>query len=73
MIKVKAIPCKSALSKSTLPGLTYTFNPYVGCQHGCLYCYVPDVLRGRVPSTEWGREVLVKEGVLEHLRAALWA
>jgi len=71
MIEVKAIPCKSALSKSTLPGLTYTFNPYVGCQHGCLYCYVPDVLRGRVPSSEWGREVLVKEDVLERLRVDL--
>lgn len=71
MIEVKAIPCKSALSRSTLPGLTYTFNPYVGCQHGCLYCYVPDMLRGRVSSSEWGREVLVKEGVLDHLRADL--
>jgi len=71
MIGVKAIPCKSALSRSTLPGLTYTFNPYVGCQHGCLYCYVPDVLKGRVSSSEWGREVLVKEGVLDRLRADL--
>lgn len=71
MIGVKTVPCKSALSRSTLPGLTYTFNPYVGCQHGCLYCYVPDVLKGRVSSSEWGREVLVKEGVLDRLRADL--
>ncbi|MBM5804498.1 MAG: radical SAM protein [Candidatus Verstraetearchaeota archaeon] len=71
MIEVKAIPCKSALSRSALPGLMYAFNPYVGCQHGCLYCYVPDVLKGRVSSSEWGGEVLVKEGVLDHLRADL--
>lgn len=67
MIEIKRISCKSALSRSRLPGLTYTFNPYVGCQHGCLYCYVPDVLRGRVSSSEWGRDVLVKEGILERL------
>jgi DNA repair photolyase len=71
LIEIKRIPCKSALSRSKLPGLTYTFNPYVGCQHGCLYCYVPDVLRRRIISTEWGREVLVKEGILERLREDL--
>lgn len=61
------VPCKHAVSKSSLPGLAYTFNPYVGCRHGCLYCYVPDVLRYGVSSPEWGREVAVKEGVLEKL------
>jgi len=71
MIEIKRISCKSALSRSRLPGLTYTFNPYVGCQHGCLYCYVPDVLRGRVSSSEWGREVLVKNGIIERLRTDL--
>jgi len=24
----------------------YTLSPYSGCQFGCSYCYVPDVLRG---------------------------
>jgi DNA repair photolyase len=65
---VKMVQCKSALSKSSLPGLQYTFNPYVGCQHGCLYCYVPDVMRR--PGA-WGEEVSAKEGVLELLRSDL--
>ena len=69
--KIPIVPCKSALSKSTLPGLDYAFNPYVGCLHGCLYCYVPDVLRGRVSSSAWGREVKLKEAILERLKEDL--
>jgi DNA repair photolyase len=49
----------------------YTFNPYVGCTHGCLYCYVPDVLRRRVSESGWGRFVCVKDGVLDRLKADL--
>jgi len=69
LMELRSVPCKSAISKSSLPGLSYTFNPYVGCQHGCLYCYVPDVLKRRVSPSEWGRDVLVKKDVL-HLLAS---
>lgn len=62
---IKYVICRTALSRSRLPGLDYTFNPYVGCQHGCLYCYVPDVLK---LDFEWGREVYVKKNVLSILR-----
>ncbi len=60
------ILCKTALSKSKLPGLDYTFNPYFGCLHGCLYCYVPDVLK--INKMEWGRFVFIKKNILEILR-----
>lgn len=62
---MKYAVCKTALSKSRLPGLDYTFNPYIGCHHGCLYCYVPDVLK---LDLEWGKEVYVKKNVLNILR-----
>ncbi len=65
------ICCKSALSKSNLPGLMYTFNPYVGCQHGCLYCYVADVLKNRNMSLTWGQKVQVKEDILKLLKKNL--
>ncbi|MDI9609197.1 MAG: radical SAM protein [Candidatus Verstraetearchaeota archaeon] len=61
--------CKSVISKSRLPGLEYTFNPYVGCGHGCLYCYVPDLMRGRFD--RWPARVAVKESVLEKLRSEI--
>ncbi|MDI9644280.1 MAG: radical SAM protein [Candidatus Verstraetearchaeota archaeon] len=58
--------CRSVISRSKLPGLDYTFNPYVGCGHGCVYCYVPDLLKGTF--SRWPADVKVKEGVLEKLR-----
>jgi len=39
--------------------------------HGCLYCYVPDVLRHRTSSSGWGGYVHVKDGVLDRLRGDL--
>lgn len=59
------------MSKSLLPGLKHTFNPYVGCAHGCLYCYVPDVLRRCVSGSGWGGYVYLKDGVIDRLRADL--
>lgn len=43
--------CKTALSKSKIPGLDYSLNPYVGCQHACIYCYVPSMLK--IKYEEW--------------------
>lgn len=36
---VKEIHCKTILSKTRLKDLDYSINPYVGCGHGCKYCY----------------------------------
>jgi DNA repair photolyase len=56
-VKVREVTCKTALSPSRLPGYDYALNPYRGCQHACVYCYAPSVLReGR----EWGSFVDVK-------------
>jgi len=63
----RTIRCRSAVSKSTLPGLDYTINPYIGCEHGCLYCYVPDVIRRREFQDGWGSLVYAKENILEAL------
>ncbi len=38
------LKCKSALNKSRLYGLDYTINPYLGCSHACIYCYVPSLI-----------------------------
>jgi len=51
-MEIKQIKCKTALSKSFLPGLDYSLNPYRGCQHNCAYCYVPNVLR--INRNSWG-------------------
>lgn len=60
-MKVREINCKTALSRSLLPGLVYSLNPYRGCQHNCAYCYVPNVLR--IPRNDWGLFVDIKKNI----------
>ncbi|MCS7130001.1 MAG: radical SAM protein [Archaeoglobaceae archaeon] len=57
---------KSALGKSNLPGLDYTINPYIGCSHGCIYCYARLYCDARI-AKNWGKIVVVKENIAETL------
>ena len=61
VVKIREKHCKTALSPSRLPGLDYSLNPYTGCQHGCVYCYVPNILR--VTRSDWGQWVEVKTNI----------
>jgi DNA repair photolyase len=36
---VTEITVKTALVRSRIPGVNYVINPYLGCGHGCRYCY----------------------------------
>lgn len=40
-------------------------NPYRGCGHGCVYCYVPDVLR--MPRPEFDRGAVERPHFLDNL------
>jgi len=60
-MEIRQIECKTALSDSSLPGLTYSLNPYRGCQHNCAYCYVPNVLR--IERCKWGSFVEVRKNI----------
>jgi DNA repair photolyase len=61
-MKYAETTCKTALSKSGLPGLDYSLNPYTGCEHGCIYCYAPSVLRYGGPEP-WGAFVTAKTNI----------
>jgi DNA repair photolyase len=60
-MEAQQIQCKTALSASSLPGLSYSLNPYRGCQHGCVYCYAPNVLR--IPRDAWDTKIEVKTNI----------
>jgi DNA repair photolyase len=51
---VKEINCKSILTKSGIEGVDYAINPYVGCGHGCVYCYATFMKRFTGHTEEWG-------------------
>lgn len=59
--QVKEVDAKTALTKCQMPGEPYSLNPYVGCTHDCLYCYVPDV--AKVDRTQWGSYAIVKRNL----------
>ena len=45
---------KSVLTKSNLPIGDYSVNPYVGCTHGCKYCYASFMKRFTNHPEPWG-------------------
>jgi DNA repair photolyase len=61
-MKYTETTCKTALSKSSLPGLDYSLNPYTGCGHGCIYCYAPATIRYAGPEP-WGSFVTAKTNI----------
>lgn len=65
--RVIEINVESTLSKSGLPDLDYALNPYVGCSHGCLYCYARDYTNRRDVVDNWGYVVGVKRNLIEVL------
>lgn len=67
---LRHVKCVTALSRSRLPGLDWALNPYRGCTHGCLYCYVQDVT-GFELETPWGAVVEAKVNVAHQLKRQL--
>ena len=57
-MKIREIKAKSILSKSQV--YDYALNPYVGCQHGCLYCYAKFMKRFTGHMERWGEFVDIK-------------
>ena len=55
---VKEVYAKQILSKSKVTD--YTINPYVGCEHGCTYCYARFMKRFTRHKEKWGQFVDVK-------------
>jgi len=55
---VREIYARTVLSKSRV--FDYVVNPYIGCQHGCTYCYARFMKRFTGHKEPWGEFVDVK-------------
>ncbi len=64
----RMVNCKRALAPSGLPEMDYNLNPYGGCEHGCVYCYAPEVTHS--DWKDW-RVVKVKANIVERLAKEL--
>ena len=60
-VKAYEVRASTALPRSNLPGMDYALNPYVGCEHACVYCFAPDVLHK--DPVKWGKEVGVRSNL----------
>ncbi len=57
----KEIQVKDYLTKSNLPASDYVINPYVGCPHGCKYCYASFMKRFTGHKEDWGTFIDIKK------------
>src|SRR6056297_2983967 len=68
-MKISKRKVKSVVTKSNLPEADYVINPYIGCQHGCRYCYADFMKRFTGHSGDsWGEFVDVKSNAPETIR-----
>jgi DNA repair photolyase len=73
VMQIAQITVKTALVKSGIPGVEYVINPYLGCGHGCRYCYAVFMKKyaRRLQGQPWGSFVEVKVNIAEVLRREL--
>ncbi len=71
MLQTTNITAKSIISKSKLPEVDYCVNPYVGCTHGCTYCYARFMRRFTGHSEPWGQFLDIKTNAAELLSRQL--
>ena len=70
MTNEKIIYVKEYERKCELPDADYVINPYVGCTHGCAYCYAEFMRRFSNHREPWGKFVDIKlcERKISHMR-----
>jgi len=75
--KTKYIPIfpKTIVNKVDSPdvGMSYSMNPYQGCEHGCVYCYARNSHEywGYSAGLDFERNILVKKSAPELLEAKI--
>ncbi len=56
-MKIEFREAKSIIIKSNIPSIDYVINPYIGCQHGCIYCYAEFMIRfTNHKGDKWGKQ-----------------
>ena len=59
-MKIKHLTVPTYLSPSKLPNSDYVINPYIGCSHGCKYCYACFMKKFTGHTEPWGAFIDIK-------------
>ncbi|MFX1589513.1 MAG: radical SAM protein [Promethearchaeota archaeon] len=60
-MKIQYKEAKSIITKSNIPSIDFVINPYIGCQHGCIYCYAEFMKRfTNHKGDKWGQFLDIK-------------
>lgn len=70
-MNVREITCRNAITRTGIAGYDYCLNPYVGCAHGCKYCYATFMKRFTGHAEPWGTFVDIKINAADVLRRQL--
>jgi DNA repair photolyase len=70
-MKVREIFAKTVLTRTAISGFDYCLNPYVGCGHGCRYCYASFMKRFTGHKEPWGEFIDVKVNATSLLKNQL--
>ncbi|MFC6998783.1 PA0069 family radical SAM protein [Rufibacter roseus] len=66
---------KKIVNEVTSPdlGLSYSMNPYQGCEHGCVYCYARNTHAywGLGAGIDFEQKIIIKENAADVLKAQL--
>jgi DNA repair photolyase len=70
---ITEITVKTALIRSKIPGVSFVLNPYLGCGHGCRYCYAAFMTKysRHHAGQPWGSFVEIKTNIVELLQKEL--
>ena len=68
VVKIGETTCKTIINTSGIEGVDYAVNPYIGCAHGCTYCYARFMTRWYHQGEKWGTFVDVKKNAIECMK-----
>ncbi|UCE28625.1 MAG: radical SAM protein [Candidatus Bathyarchaeota archaeon] len=71
MVAARQVMSKSILCRSSIPNITYAVNPYIGCEHKCVYCYARFMKRFTGHPEAWGEFVDMKANAAQVLALEL--
>ena len=75
-MNVREVKCSSAIARCGFPGGGLAINPYVGCNHSCVYCYARFMKRSTGHKEEWGTFIDVRMNIGEvlekQMKSSVW-